>query len=353
MLLLLIGSMACLLFLIAYKKISIKTSSMAVVMALGILTDGVLSSYFGSGLVLIKLLSVLTIAIWLSLALCYLNSLINMKFKELHLSHPINQFGIGTWVAGTSICGILISKNFHVLAIVKLMIYFNFGLWLFYILTSLYTLLEIRDNHLIKKVHGILLLNTVSTQSLVLLVNTVWGHAPIALNISLIGLGFFLYGINIILIIRRYLDKASWKLASDWANTNCIIHGALSITCLACIKAHVIPNQSLMIIWIFVLVLFLLIESFELYRMYVRIKLFGWKNGIFIYDVSQWSRLFTFGMFYTLTASITPSALLFTYIHQFIAAVGIWVIVLLVLVELGLLFAHLTRPASKKMANTN
>jgi hypothetical protein len=318
------------------KKIYVSTAAMAVVMSLGITTQGVLLNFFGSRFFYSipgRLLSIVDLSLWSSFLFSFLLACLNKKFKELHYSNPINRFGIGTWVAGTSICGILLDKQFSEWVLfVKILLGLNLGLWAFYIWVSLRALAILFKKSLTNRVHGILLLTTVSTQSIVLLASSIFKGlpTPIALFFTMFGVAFYI--ISSLLIIKRYSTFGTWSIRIDWNNTNCIMHGALSITGLACLVSHLLTKQSVIMLWIFVAIVFLIIEMVELCRLIVRIKVDGWKQAIFVYDVSQWSRVFTFAMFYTFTY-LSQSL----YIQKLIIISGIWVILALVIFEIGLI----------------
>lgn len=336
---------ACMVAFLFFNKIYIHTSTMAVVMALGIITQGVLLNFFGTHFfhgVFGKILTVIDLALWNSFSFSFILSFLNKKFREIHYFRPINRFGMGTWVAGTSICGILIYKQFHEwVLIARLISYFNLGLWLIYIGLCVKAFYDIYRKELSKNVHGILLLTTVSTQSIVLLISTVFKHIPIKLDILFISLGVSFYILSTFLIIRRYCTKDDSRLIeTEWNNTNCILHGALSITGLASLVSHAASKQAVMVIWICAAAVFLIVEVLEVYRLVKRIKSYGLKKGIFIYDVSQWSRVFTFGMFYTFTYLNNPNYFYFALIRKMVILAGIWAILVLVLIELLLCIRH-------------
>ncbi|WP_160723705.1 hypothetical protein [Bacillus sp. USDA818B3_A] len=312
---------------------------MAIVMAIGIFTQGVLLNYFGADLFqhsLGKTLSIMNLSIWFAFILSFFIALFDGKFKDIHYSNPINRFGMGTWVAGTSICGILFFKQFskwgYISEIIALT---NIVLWVIYIAISLKTLVEIYRTKSYRNVHGILLLTTVSTQSNVLLFNTVFKGFPTILNLSLLSIGFCLYIICFFFIIKRYI-KSSWSIEEDWNNTNCILHGALSISGIACLVAGIINMDSIRYIWRAAFLIFLIVESIEMYRFFRRIKHYGFKNGIFIYDVTQWSRIFTFAMFYTFTSLFHTHLFIGSFVIDPILNMGVWIIILLLIIELML-----------------
>ncbi|WP_222599338.1 TDT family transporter [Aquibacillus kalidii] len=312
---------------------------MAVVMAMGIITQGVLTNFFSSGDISIygKLLSIVNISLWISFLFSLLLSIQNKQFRHIHYENPINRFGIGTWIAGTSVCSILIYKNFpEWLLLVEWLTILNAFLWMTYIIISIIAIRDIYRLDLTKKVHGILLLTTVSTQSLVLLLNTVFKSERVFyINVSLLLVGIMFYLVCVSLILNRYLrNLTSFNIEVDWNNTNCILHGAVSITGLACIFSNAVHDSIIAFLWIISAATFLVVELIEIYRFFKRIKRYGVSEGIFIYDVSQWSRIFTFGMFYTFTYKSYTGTGLLSKIQSPVIHIGVWVILSLIMIEI-------------------
>ena len=332
----------------------INTSTMAAIMALGILIEGVISNFFGHSVfygVYGKILSIIIIALWISFLFSLFLSFVNKRFKDMHINNPINRFGMGTWVAGTSICGIILSQQFSGwIFFTKILSFLNVGVWALYIGMCIRGFYELYNNQQSKNVHGILLLTAVSTQSIVLLLNTVYDGIPLVISLFLLAVGVCFYVISCFFIIKRYSSRTvSWSIVKDWNNTNCILHGALSITGLASITSHAVNNQSIIGIWILVAVFFLIVESFEVHRLIKRMKDLGIQKGILIYDVSQWSRIFTFGMFYTFTCLIEPRSLFIIFVQKMIIMIGVWIIFALVMIEILLCFHFLLLPNLKQL----
>jgi hypothetical protein len=320
-----------------YKKVYVHTSTMAAVMSLGIITQGVLYNFFGINSYE-KILTVINLALWSSFSFSFLMTLFKKRFRELHYSNPINRFGIGTWVAGTSICTILIAKQFMEWSLIaQILACLNFGLWFIYIMICVRAFIDLNHKRQTKNVHGILLLTTVSTQSIVLVMSAVFKHVPMTIDHLFITLGVCFYLISGSIIIKRYIMPTdSWSIETDWNNTNCILHGAISITGLACIKSHSISEHEILFIWIVAAVIFMIVESLEVYRLIKRIKRYGMKKGVLTYDVSQWSRIFTFGMFFTFTFLTVPGHSFLTAIKNLIISIGIWTIPTLLILEVSL-----------------
>src|SRR5699024_11883697 len=102
-----------------------------------------------------------------------------------------------------------------------------------------YNFIQLYKHDYKDKVHGLILLSAVATQSIVLLINSVF-PIKFAYLRPIIVLGLLFYALGIILLLNRYNFTKKWDLVTDWNNTNCVIHGALSITSLA-----IVSTQSL------------------------------------------------------------------------------------------------------------
>ncbi|KKB33603.1 TDT family transporter [Bacillus thermotolerans] len=329
---------ACLAIMIVMfiYKIFIKTSTMALVMAAGILLHGVLFHLADRKLFILQWLSAWTIALWVLFAFSILLSFLYRQFGALHIVNPINRFGIGTWVAGTSIISVLIYEQFEGWQpFAVLLSYANIGLWLFYLLASIQSFYKLRQSGKPPYTHGILLLTTVSTQSIVLLLNTVHTQVPPTLDAALIATGLFFYAISFAFIIHDCF-RPGWTIEDHWSNTNCIIHGALSITGFACLTSDAVSMEAAESLWAIATAAFLIIETIEFIRLVKRLKRYSFKEGIWTYNVTQWSRLFTFGMFYTFTSLVTLDSPFLSIVQTIVLLGGPPVIILLFAIEAGI-----------------
>jgi hypothetical protein len=256
------------------------------------------------------------------------------------IKNPVNSFVMGSWIAGVSVvCNVVLKFSpdaddfiFGITVINSIV----FLLFLFFYLRNFWRLLIEPCKH---EVHGVVLLSTVSTQSIVIL----WVELVPSLSRMLvavgIGMGLCFYIVGISLIFLRYLRSNEWSLSEDWTNTNCIIHGALSISGLALVLSHSGSPGFILLYWQSVFFLFALIESFELARAVIRVKKYGWRKGLFTYQVSQWSRNFTFGMFYAFTLSLGNDPF-YAGVHlpfqTFFLPILAWIVFLLLMVEICL-----------------
>jgi hypothetical protein len=316
------------------KRIYIQTSSLAIVMALGIFTQGVFHYYLGmdyftgfTG----KLLSGIVLSLWLSFILSILASIKHKKFRELHLLNPLNRFGIGTWIASSSLSGIIIHEQFSQMAVPVVILIVNFTVWLFYI--GVIIPFFIKQNT--GEVNGIILLSTVSTQSLVLLSHAVYQSANTSIFFWFIVGGLIFYTISLLFILKRYL-YTKWSVVHDWKNTNCILHGALSITGVASVSTASMPPLMIQVLWMGATLMFIFVESIEITRMVKRFRMFGFREGLWTYHVTQWSRIFTFAMYFTFTLLLEPKGIILKEALNFAAAAGIWVVISVTLLQTAL-----------------
>ncbi|WP_046214032.1 TDT family transporter [Paenibacillus wulumuqiensis] len=324
------------------------TAAGSIVMALGIFIQGVWQHMSGLGptSLITRLLVIGTAIIWLYLLVSYIASIRRSSFYRDHLGDPVQRFGVGTWVAGTSTLLNNLFASFtwgwaqetiHILAVL------NVGLWLFLLYFICLGWYQIVLQKQYERVHGILMLSAVSTQSIVLLFHQVFNNGYVAfwLNQAMIILGFVFYLMSASLILYRYSRKPE-RLVPDWTDTNCTLYGALAITGAAVQATHAWSDTTIIALWWITLLILIAVECTEALRAIRRIRQKGWRHGIGVYNTAQWTRLFTLGMFYFFTMRIeqlftehTGSALALG-IHRWVLSGGAWVISILLIVELVL-----------------
>jgi len=217
----------------------------------------------------------------------------------------------------------------------------NTFLFLFFLANCFYNFKQLYFDHQNYPVHGVVLLSTVGTQSIIVLLNRVFFQFPVYFSEAVILLGLVFYLAGIILILKRYWRQKEWTLVNDWTNTNCIIHGALSITGLAIVSTNTFTARFVNYFWIVIFCLLCIVEVIELIRAVKRIKQYGWSKGIFQYNVSQWSRNFTFGMFFTFTLFMqrNPFYTIPGGLHIFQAGFlrfWAWIVLIALLAQIGL-----------------
>ncbi|MYL50042.1 hypothetical protein GLV98_11135 [Halobacillus litoralis] len=284
------------------KKI-VNPAAGAIVMAIGIFLYGAWQQFFTNGAVVSVFYLLLTLIIYLLL----IRQSLQKGFWKPFLSNPVNSFVIGSWVAGLSVSAQVILENLERLQLLAVIVtVLNTGLWLFFLFLCLYNFKKLWHRPTSHHSHGGILLSTVSTQSLVIVWSKLFPEIPEVLIESVIIIGILFYLNSSALLIIRY-RKTAWSITEDWTNTNCILHGALSITGLATVTAGVFPSSFVTFIWWCATVILFLVEGMELVRAYQRVRKLGWNQGVFTYHVSQWSRNFTFGMFYAFTMVMLES----------------------------------------------
>lgn len=316
------------------------TAAGAIVMAIGIFEYDAFNNFFLFNTAGKKYIAFLLAIIWLFIISSYAKSLFNHSLRKMHFQNEIKSFAIGTWVAGTSVCSTIIYNQFSELQVVSKIIMIANGLfWAYFIYICIRNFKKLMKKDFFINAHGIILLSTVSTQSLVVGFTNIFrdNYYIHMINECLFFLGVGFYILSLMIIINRYFTSyKTLDIKVDWYNTNCVIHGAMSITGLAGVISHTIPANVTILMWYWVLAWFILIEFIEIYRACVRLNQMGLINGLLKYDVSQWTRNFTFGMLFAFTLKLPTNEMpqFFIIIHQFILHYGVVVVLVLLLCEM-------------------
>ena len=321
-------------------KNQVETASAAFIMALGILLnesfdrlDAMSKSFSASG-------SFIVAVAWFYILLVILVSVWRREFYRLHVEAPLTIFAVGTWIASTSVSLLVFHHLFPGYSgVQRILEMFNFLMLFLYLAAVLIYMKDFRRNRFYEQVHGVVLLMTVSVQSVVI-ANSIffqegWIHTA---QEFLFDLGLVLYTINFALLIYRYGQVRNWSITEDWKNTNCIIHGAISITGVAGIVSGTISMRQASFIWLMAAAMFILVEVMECIRAVKRVRAYGFRKGLGVYHVSQWARNFTFGMFlfFTMKMNVGKSGVSFDIIKDiqaFILSSGPWVVGALFVME--------------------
>ncbi|MDO3409813.1 hypothetical protein QWJ34_08560 [Saccharibacillus sp. CPCC 101409] len=346
-----IALLAAIAIALTVKLPKVPAASGGSVMALAIFTQGVMVHFAGKGSPGVRVFAALTLVLWLLHGAAYLSALRFGRFRESYWNDPIGRFAIGTWVAGTSSALTAAHVNFAELHPVLLVLSIgNAGFLIFYLFAAALAAGQIAAERLHGRLHGAILLTTVSVQSVSLLLHEVFGAREYMIYRVLVLLGVMFYIAGMALLALRYSRKG-WKLTEDWLDTNCIMYGAAAITGAAALQSYVFPSGLLLGIWVFALLMLLLVEGAELVRAALRIRRSGWAKGIGVYAPVQWTRLFTLGMFYFFTSQgerIFPkgdgaAAGVLHELRGWVLNGGAWGIAALLAVEVGLWVSRMAK----------
>jgi hypothetical protein len=322
----------------------------AIVMAIGVFGAGALQRMPDAAGDLTKAVAVIVALVWAAI----FAAIVLRAFCEGTVTHTaslVGGFAVGTWVAASAaVARMAMLAAPAELWLAKGALIVGAALWAWFIpralrnIARLFVLLEIPAN-------GLVLLSTVATQAVALMTLRLFGATPAfrSLALALMALGAACYPLGVFLVLRRYARSADWRLASDWDDSNCILHGALSITGLTASVSGRFDAAVITGLWICTGVLFLVVESIELARVVARLRLFGWRRGLLVYDVSQWARNFTFGMFYAFTLGfaerfdLAGRHPLLEAARRLVLDFGQYIVLLLLLAELLLMLRALLR----------
>ncbi|MDN5849030.1 MAG: hypothetical protein L0H63_05240 [Nitrococcus sp.] len=352
---------AAIVRLTVMRKVPTPTAGGAIVMAIGIFGLAAMQRIPWLASFLSEPLALVLSVIWLFTAASYLIDFLKGTL-HVHTESPIGRFGIGTWVAGTVVLArmdMVGVKDWSlqveaILGLVALL------LWGWYLRLVFDGFKAMRACHERLQTRGVILLTTVSTQAIALVAFDFAYNPPLfqwldpvvsrvlfaGIGTVLIVLGTAFYFVGAGLILQRYWRQKDWTLVQDWDNTNCILHGAMSITGLASVLSGTIPVIICLSTWLYVLTMFILVELIELLRAYLRVRSLGWREGLFSYHVSQWARNFTFGMFFAFTWAFTKHYEIYltsdlANLFRWILTYGQYLVLAFLLLEIGLyLIAH-------------
>ena len=322
-----------------HKRKYSPVSAGSIVMAIGIFSLAALQKLSFENVFITKLIALELLIIWLYIAasyfICYLKGYFFILVQHMH-----DQLSIGTWVASCAVMAMVIQEEFptwHIL--IWTMALLALAIWTIYFLLLIKIFLKILTGA--SRIHvGTILLSTVSTQAIVILLNTLLPMLiPRYFNQILIVIGSIFYIIGLLIILRYHIIKKPKYIFIRWSNTNNIIHGALSITGIAILITHAMSKNIIILIWITVTSLFAMIESVSLIKLYQRIKKAGLLKGAFSYDVSQWSRIFTYGMYYAFSLEIFESNVFQNELTNLIAQFGQYVVLVILLIEIAVYFS--------------
>lgn len=320
----------------------------AIVMAGGVFGAAALQRIPAAGVDATRLLAVVLAFVWaVSAGLIMVSAL--KEGVAAHTNPVLGSFAIGTWVAGTAVMArMLMLAAPTALWLAKGALIASVGLWAWFFPRALRNLARVLISREIRP-GGLILLPTVASQAVALLALRLYPAVPPVRWSAgaLVALGVLCYIVGLFAIIRRYAAHEDWHLAADWHNSNCILHGALSISGLAAITGGFVDIGTVSLLWACTIVAFVLVESLEAARLVARLRILGWHDGLLVYDTSQWARNFTFGMFYAFTIAfadgfdISRQYPLLNSLRAGIAGFGQYVVLILLLGELVLMLGWL------------
>jgi hypothetical protein len=326
------------------------TAAGAVVMAFGIFCAAALTR-LPEGAALAGPAAALVSALWLAIAGLFAASVWRHGLA-CRVDPVLGSFAVGTWVAGTAVAArVLMLATPADPWPARLAFALSLVLWLWFMPRAVRNLLRLVRAP--SRPDGTILLATVATQAVALMALRLFPAAPAVRDAAaaLMALGAGCYILAAPLVLRAFA-RGGPSLATHWRNGNCILHGALSITGLAAVVSGWFPADALFAYWSAVLAVFAMVELVEIARLAARVRAFGWRQGIFVYDVSQWARNFTFGMLYAFTLAFAQGFPLADHprlegLRAFVVAFGGYAVLVFLLLEAALMVAARRDPAGQ------
>lgn len=313
-----------------FTKLSIFSGNMA--MAIGVVGMECLPQ-FDVPPFLMLVIALELVVIWFYLAIRFSQAYLD---EELFFHSLTDCIGIGTWITGTVFTVLFVDDVEPTLhGFIVLLGLVAVILWIAYLAIVAKWLSFCMSKKLHVPANAMLMLAAVSTQSIALLLSALF-HAdmPKLIYQILISMGYIFYFMSLYMMLQHVMFAHPKHKAFAWFNVNYINHGAMSAAGLALLNTQVFPDWLEITTWWWAAISFFLVMLFECYRLVTRLNMKGFLRGIFAYDVTQWSRIFAYGIFYAFT---------FAYFHQegsenilvrIIAEYGQYVVLFLFVVEL-------------------
>lgn len=322
----------------------------AIVMATGIIISGALQKFpaLASSVGAYATIALLSLLLWLAAE--YIRDLFYGSFYQRHLSDAIQSFALGTWVAALSVTVVSLTVElpaFRPIAVFLfiLAVVLNCA-FVFLVILNYYRISA--NTSCLKEVKGVILLGCVANQSIVTAGSNLYdGSFPIAASLFLICLGTLFYVLGFIALVVSYKGKRFQNLVENWPNTNTLLHGSISITGLAIVSSQLNAPNIAAAIWLTSFSLLIAVEGIDILRALKRLRNLGLRKGLFVYQPSQWSRIFTLGMFLAFSIKLPMKSSFLkenswaALVHQVIIGIGPYLIVILFFIEVLLALSHL------------
>ena len=318
------------------------TNSASMVMGIGIFASFALRKLPAHSLLIGKLIMVGLFVVWLVIMWSHVRSILDGKFYRFHYKPILNRFALGTWVAGTAVLADLSVRVFpNIVWLGRSLALVALALYVPYIIVALLGYVGLWRHPLKQQSVGVILLAAVATQATYIALRMAFtsNTAVQLIEPALSVLGVVLICSGLVLIALRYRDVKVHDLALQWDDTNCIIHGAVSITGLALVLAGKYSTTVLLCVWYIAFILFIAVEVVEAIRAIQRVTRYGIRKGIALYNTAQWARDFTYGMFYAFSLELSLGLAGHMNSHpqlQFVVRYGQYVVLAIVLIEVVL-----------------
>lgn len=328
-----------LIYMQVFKNVTPTLASGSIVMALGVFALYVLRNLnFPYSMMLYVTLEILIIGLYIGLILTQA-----ILDDEIQLKETSDELALGTWVVGIVFIILLLNQIEHtLLGFIALLSIIGFSLTTYYfiILGRWYWIYFKKQTQL--QVNGLILLITVSLQSIAILLATLFQDS-ISNYIfqAIIFAGLLFYVLGIFCLFHYLFVSRSKHFAVSWSNENAINYGALSVTGLAMIVTNAFPDYMVIITWYLTLIIFILSESLDLIRLMLRFSKKDFYQAVCIYHSSHWMRLFALGVFYAFNSFYLEYNYSINPIAKFIVDYGQYVIACLLLFEMIILIQYI------------
>lgn len=264
---------------------------------------------------------------------------------EFTMDSLADRLSVGAWVTGTILTALLlhqVERTLHgfivLLGLVSVVLYL-FYLWIMFQWCLMYWRKRFK-----LQANGLILLVTISTQSLVMLMGELFrDDIPAEYYQIIISLGAILYFVGMLAVVRYLFIARNGLAAVGWWNVNTLIYGAVSITGIAMLETGVFPAWVIDGIGFFVILTFVIVAVVEVSRFILRVQCKGIRAGVLVYHPSQWYRVFSCTAVFAFALSYYNHDFTENVFITWVAHVGVYFITLLIVGQGALALSHVLK----------
>jgi len=249
------------------------------------------------------------------------------------------RFGLSAWITGTSLACIMAGKTNPLLhgAILLLML-FAILLWVKYLLMLIYGLTAYVRNHFDEYVSSLALLGPAATVSVAWMFYFVFQEKlPIIIYEAFIVLTCLMYVFVLIMLLNNFYKRKLPILFSGWSSENTLIFGVASLIGIVSMVTQAAPDSFIKMVWVGSITVGIISTVLDISNVILR-------NNIWVYDVKQWLRTFSYTALYLFSWYCYYQHYFDNAVIRLIVEYGLGVVTLLLLVQI--VYACFTQKAA-------
>lgn len=255
-----------------------------------------------------------------------------------------NLFDLGYWVSGTSLMVVLLDEaeqSLHgiivFLGLVSIASYVCYSL-----LLSLW-LFKLHNKRFHIHANGMLFLFSISTLSILLLLQEVTTKLPVYVTHFFIFFGVMTYIVALMLVIYHRLCAHRQHLMVAWSNASVLDYGALGLLGVCLIQSSLYPLWMIVGLWWCTIIMMVLTEVTILWNTILHMRHRGFFHAIEQRSYMFWLRIFSLSLFYNFALEYYKLDYGSGWLVGVVVHYGHYFITILLVIQLARIFTYLLR----------